>query len=174
MKPKNYVVPEEFILQKIFLIRGQKVMIDRDLAEIYDIETKRLKEAVKRNLKRFPIDFMFEMSATELEIWRSRFASSNSVKMGLRHKPYCFTEHGVLMLSSALNSEKAIDINIQIMRIFAKIRQMLMDNAEIRSALEKLDRKTDNNTKNIEVLFRYFDEFIEKERKPRKKIGYKP
>lgn len=93
--------------------------------------------------------------------------------MGLRHAPFCFTEHGVLMLSSVLNSEKAIEVNIQIMRIFTKIRQILLDNTDMQLALERLDKKTDNNTKNIDVLFRYFDELIEKEQKPRKKIGYK-
>lgn len=155
-------------------------MLDRDLAELYQVETKRLKEQVKRNVNRFPDDFMFEMTKDELENWRSQFATSKSDQMGLRYHPYCFTEHGVLMLSSVLNSEKAIEVNIKIMRIFTRFRKMLLENTDIRLAIEKLERKTENNTKNIEVVFRYMDELLEekispikKKEKPRKSIGYK-
>ncbi len=125
-------VIEEIVINKIYLIRGQKVMLDRDLAELYEVETKRLKEAVRRNPERFPVDFMFEMNKEEFENWRTQFATSNFDKMGLRHAPFCFTEQGVAMLSSVLNSPKAVQINIQIIRIFTKLRQMLMDNTELR------------------------------------------
>jgi len=173
MKNKEISLPDEIVLNKIYLIRGYKVMLDSDLAKLYGVETKVLKQSVKRNLKRFPEDFMFEMTEIELQNWRSQFVTSNSLKMGLRYKPYCFTKHGVLMLSSVLNNERAIEINIQIMRVFTKIRQMLMDNTDLRLIMETLEKKTDNNTKNIEILFRYFDELLEKEQKPRKKIRYK-
>lgn len=171
----NAIIPGELIISKIYLIRGQKVMLDRDLAELYSVETKRLKEAVKRNIGRFPEDFMFEMNKKELENWRSQFATSNSDLMGLRHSPFCFTEQGVAMLSSVLNSEKAIKMNIEIIRAFTRIRKVLTENTEIRLAIEKLERKTENNTKNIEVLFGYFDELMDKKEKaaPRKSIGFK-
>lgn len=163
------------IMNKIYIIRGQKVMLDRDLAELYEVETRVLKQSVKRNLQRFPSDFMFEMTAVELENWRSQFVTSNSDNMGLRHKPFCFTETGVAMLSSILKSDKAIQINIQIMRVFTKMRQMLTDNTELRLAIEELRKKTDNNSKNIELVFQYFDEIIEKQEnpEPRRMIGYK-
>jgi hypothetical protein len=168
-------LPDEVLLNKIYMIRGQKVMLDRDLAELYGVETKRLKEQVKRNIERFPDDFMFELSDLEFNNWRSQIATSNSDKMGLRYKPFCFTEHGVLMLSSVLNSPKAIQVNIQIMRVFTHIRQSLADNTELRLLIEELRKKTDNNTKNIEVVFQYFDELLDKKEteKPRTQIGYK-
>lgn len=137
-------------------------MLDRDLAELYGVETKVLKQSVKRNIGRFPQDFMFELTKVELENWRSQFVTSNSDKMGLRYLPYVFTEQGVAMLSSVLNSEKAIMVNIRIIRIFTKIRQMLLDNTEMRLIIEELRKKTENNTKNIEVVFQYLDELLEK------------
>lgn len=170
------MISDEIVMSKIYFIRGQKVMLDRDLAELYQVETKQLKRHVNRNIERFPDDFMFEMTKVEFENWRSQFGTSNSSdKMGLRYAPYVFTEQGVTMLSSVLNSSKAIQVNIQIIRIFTRIRQMLLDNTELRLAIEKLERKTDNNTKNIEVVFQYIDELTEKKQieKPRTKIGYK-
>ena len=118
---------------------------------------------------------MFELTDSEFTNWRSQFATSNSDKMGLRYKPFCFTEHGVLMLSSVLNSTKAIQVNIQIMRIFTQMRKLLSNNSEFRLTLEELRKKTENNTKNIEVVFQYLDELIEKteEQKPRTLIGFK-
>ena len=106
------LVPIELIASKIYLIRGIKVMLDRDLAELYGVDTKRLKEQVRRNIERFPEDFMFELTKEELENWRSQFATSNRDIMGLRIPPFAFTEHGVLMLSSVLKSERAIQVNI--------------------------------------------------------------
>ena len=107
---KAITVTETIIENKIFIIRGQKVMLDFDLAEMYGVLTKALKQAVKRNMERFPEDFMFEMTDEELSNWRSQFVTSNSLKMGLRYKPFCFTEHGVLMLSSVLRSETAVQV----------------------------------------------------------------
>ena len=168
-------IPDEIVMNKIYFIRTQKVMIDTDLAELYGVETKQLKQAVKRNVYRFPEDFMFEMTQNEIEILRSQFVTSRFQHGGIRYLPMAFTEQGVAMLSSVLNSKRAISINIQIIRIFTRIRQMLLDNTEVRLAIEKIERKAENNTKNIELLFQYFDESHEKKKvvKPRKKIGYK-
>ena len=130
-KTTQVSIPEEVIVSKIYLIRGHKVMLDRDLAELYGVETRRLKEQVRRNKDRFPEDFMFEMSKEELKDWRSQFATSNREVMGLRVPPFAFTEHGVLMLSSVLNSEQAIKTNIQIMRIYTKMRQMLITHQDL-------------------------------------------
>lgn len=171
----NTIIPYETVVSKIYLIRGHKVMLDRDLGELYGVETKQLKRQVNRNIDRFPEDFMFEMTKEELENWRSQFGTSNSEKMGLRYAPFCFTEQGVAMLSSVLNSERAIKVNIEIIRAFTRIRQVLTENTELRLAIEKLEKRTDNNTKNIEVVFQYLDELLEKKEKakPRKAIGYK-
>ena len=167
-------IPDERIVDKIYLIREQKVMLDRDLAELYGVETKRLKEAVKRNLFRFPEDFMFELTKEEFENWRSQFATSNSDKMGLRYSPMVFTEHGVLMLSSVLNSKKAISVNIQIMRIFTRIRQMLSDSQSMKMEIEEIKKKLQNQDKNIELVFNYLDELITKQEDTthRKRIGF--
>ena len=119
------LVPIELIASKIYLIRGIKVILDRDLAELYGVETKVLKQAVRRNIDRFPADFMFEMTETEFEDWRSQFVTSNSDRMGLRYKPMAFTEQGVAMLSSVLKSKRAIEVNIAIMRAFVKLREMV-------------------------------------------------
>lgn len=172
-KISSIAIPDEIILNKIYFFRGHKVMIDKDLSELYQVETRRLNEQVKRNLKRFPEDFMFQLSEKEFEILKSQNATSSWG--GTRKLPYAFTEHGVLMLSSVLNSNRAIDVNIKIMRIFTRIRQLFTENTELRLALEKLEKKSDNHSKNIEVLFRYIDELIEKKENPtpRKKIGYK-
>ncbi len=169
------MISEEAISDKIYFIRNQKVMLDRDLAALYGIQTKVLKQAVKRNITRFPEDFMFELSNEEFSNWRSQIVTSNSDKMGLRYAPMAFTEHGVLMLSSVLNSEKAIQTNIQIMRIFSKVRQMLLDTTEIKLDIIQIQKKLENHDKNIELVFSYLDELTEKEenQKPRTKIGYK-
>lgn len=167
------IVPDELVMNKIYFIRGHKVMLDSDLAELYEVETRALNQAVSRNEERFPLDFMFELSEKEWENLKSQSVTSSWG--GRRKLPSVFTEHGVLMLSSVLNSKKAIQVNIQIMRVFTRIRQMLTENTELRLAIEKLEKKTDNNSKNIEVVFQYFEELLEKKEnpKPRKLIGYK-
>jgi len=169
------MIPDEIVINKIYYIRGQKVMLDRDLAKLYNVETRVLKQSVKRNIARFPGDFMFEMNKDELHDWRSQFVTSKSDNQGLRYNPFCFTEQGVAMLSSVLNSERAINVNIQIIRIFTKLRQMLVDNIDLRLEIEKIKSKLNNQDKNMEIVFRYLDELIEKkaEPKPRKRIGYK-
>lgn len=174
-KENGLIVPDEVLMSKIYFIREQKVMLDRDLAELYDVETKQLKRQVKRNIERFPEDFMFEMNAIEFENWRCQFGTSNSDKMGLRYLPYCFTEQGVAMLSSVLGSAKAIRVNIQIIRMFTRIRKMLNDNTDLRIDIEKIKKKLDNQDKNMEIVFRYLDELLEKKENPipREQIGYK-
>ena len=117
----------ELIQSKIYDIRGQKVMLDRDLAEMYGVETRALNQAVKRNTDRFPVDFMFQLTDEETEIWKSQIVMSNSIKMGVRRNPYVFTELGVAMLSSVLNSKTAIQINMGIMRAFVAARQLLLN-----------------------------------------------
>jgi hypothetical protein len=175
---KELQIADNLVLSKIYIIRNQKVMLDRDLAELYGVETKALKQAVKRNLRRFPSDFMFEMNMGEYKLLRSQIVTSSWG--GERYLPMAFTESGVAMLSGILNSERAISVNIAIMRIFTKIRQALTDNTELRLAIEEIRRKTENNTKNIELVFQYLDEFIDKKSnstkplpKQRKQIGYK-
>jgi len=170
------LLPDEIIQRKIYVIRDQKVMLDRDLAELYDVETKYLKRQVRRNLERFPEDFMFELNKEELQNWRSHFGTSNSSsKMGLRYLPYVFTEQGVAMLSSVLNSPRAIDINIQIIRVFTKMREFLSDTLILQQEIEQIKKKLSNQGKNIELVFTYLDELIQKKesRKPRTRIGYK-
>ncbi len=132
------IIPDETIIRKIYLFRGQKVMLDRDLADMYGIETKVLKQAVKRNIERFPEDFMFEITKKEFADWRSQFVTSNSDKMGLRYQPFCFTEQGVAMLSGVINSPKAIDMNIAIMRAFVETRKLLHSNKKIAEQIQKI------------------------------------
>ncbi|KIO75761.1 DNA-binding protein [Pedobacter lusitanus] len=159
---KPITISDEVIINKIYLVRGQKIMIDRDLAEMYGVETRILNQAIKRNEKRFPPDFMFQLSAVELSDWKSQNVISNKEKMGLRKLPYAFTEQGVAMLSSVLNSETAIEVNIQIIRIFTRVRQLLTDHTELRLEVEKIKKKLDNQDKNMEVVFQYLDELLEK------------
>jgi hypothetical protein len=163
---------DEVIMNKIYMIRGHKIMIGSDLAHLYGVETKRINEQVKRNLERFPNDFMFQLSENEQEILKSQIATS---RWGGKRKPsYAFTEHGVLMLSSVLNSKKAIEVNIQIIRIFIRVRQMLTDNSELRLTIQDLKEQTQDNTKNIDLLFKHLDKFLKVpvEEIPIKKIGY--
>ncbi|QTD37629.1 ORF6N domain-containing protein [Polaribacter batillariae] len=174
-KEENLLVPDEIISNKIYLIQNQKVMLDRDLAELYQVETRVLKQAVKRKLNRFPEDFMFELTKSEFKNWRSQFVTSNSDKMGLRYAPMVFTEQGVAMLSSVLNSDRAIAVNIKIIRIFTKMRELLNDNLSLRLEIEEIKKKVTNQNKNIELVFSYLDELIDKKEneKERTKIGYK-
>ncbi len=148
-------------------------MLDSDLAELYQVDTKRLNEQVKRNLKRFPEDFMFQLTDKEFDNLKSQIATSSWG--GKRKLPLVFTEQGVAMLSGILNSDRAIAVNIQIMRIFTRIRQMLADNTDLRLDIEKIKNKLDNQDKNMEIVFRYLDELLEKKENPeeRNKIGYK-
>lgn len=165
-------LPEKDIVNRIFLIRGHKVMIDRDLAEMYGVETRVLKQAVRRNISRFPEDFMFEMTNEELSNWRSQSVISNADKMGLRYPPFCFTEQGVAMLSSILNSETAIQVNIQIIRVFSRMKQLLMDNKDLLLKMEQLEKVVSKHDKEILAIFNAVKKLIEQPAKPRNPIGF--
>jgi len=171
-------IPDEVIMSKIYLIRGRKVMLDRDLAELYGVDTKQLKRAVRRNIERFPEDFMFEMTKEELENWRYQFGTTNKERMGLRVPPFVFGDHGAVMLASVLNSNRAIKVNIQIIRIFDKMREMLLANKDILLQLEQMQQKLAEHDNSIILIFEYIKE-LEKEKlqkseqQNRKKIGYK-
>jgi len=168
------MLPDEIISNKIYFIREVKVMLDKDLAELYGVLTGNLNKAVKRNIKRFPEDFMFQLTKGEFENLKFQFGISSWG--GTRSLPYAFTEQGVAMLSGVLNSDRAINVNIQIMRIFTKIREALIDNLSLKLEIEEIKKKLDNQDKNIELVFTYLDELIEKQEnpKPRKLIGFKP
>ncbi|MBC9795468.1 ORF6N domain-containing protein [Sinomicrobium weinanense] len=175
-KKQELSILEEVVISKIYFIRGQKVMLDRDLSGLYDIDTKQLKRQVRRNMDRFPEDFMFEMTKEEFENWRCQFGTSNSSdKMGLRYVPFCFTEQGVAMLSSVLNSPTAIKVNIRIIRVFTKLRQALTDTVNLKLEIEEIKKKLSSHSKNIELVFSYLDELIEKKENPvpRPRVGFK-
>jgi len=169
-KNKKSLVPIEQIEKAILLIRGQKVMLDRNLAELYGVETRTLKQAVRRNIKRFPLDFMFELNKKELENWRSQFVISNRDRMGLRYKPMAFTEQGVAMLSSVLNSDRAIDVNIEIMRAFVRLREMLGTHKDLARKLTALEDKYDERFK---IVFEAIQQLMTPPESPRKEIGFK-
>jgi len=171
---QELIISEELIMSKILLIRDQKVMIDSDLARLYGVETKQLKRQVRRNFDRFPDDFMFELTKSEFEILRSQFGT---IKQGEHSKylPMVFTEQGVAMLSSVLNSPAAIKVNIEIIRVFTKIRKVLTESLNVKLEIEEIKKKLVNHDKNIELVFNYLDEMIEKQENKveRNKIGYK-
>ena len=169
------IVSDESISNKIYIIRGNKVMLDRDIAELYGVETKVLKQAIKRNIELFPSHFMFEMNDVEFGNWRSQFVTSNSDKMGLRYKPLCFTEHGVLQTANILKSSRAKQISIRIIEVFVKMRETLASHNELKLEIEHIKKKLTNHDKNIELVFQYLDELLEKKQIPvkRNKIGYK-
>jgi len=169
---KYALIPQEAIEQKIYLLRRQKVMIDRDLASLYRVSTGRLNEQVKRNIKRFPGDFMFQLTKEEFEYWKSQFAISNSDKMGLRHRPYVFTEQGVAMLSSVLNSERAIQVNVAIMRAFVKLRQILSTNKELAHKLGQLERKIEKHDTEIQGIFEAIRQLMAPAEKSKRRIGF--
>ena len=176
-KQTAIAIPEEIIASKIYQLRGQKVMLDSDLAELYQVETRRLNEQVKRNASRFPDDFMFQLTAEEWENLKSQNATSSWG--GRRKLPYAFTEHGVLMLSSVLNSDRAITVNIHIMRVYTKLREMLLTHKDVLKELEKVKQKLGANSNDIELIFEYIKQFEqikqqELEYQNREPIGFKP
>jgi len=166
-------IPDEIISSKIYFIREKKIMLDKDLAVLYGVSTGNLNKAVKRNIKRFPDDFMFQLTKQEFDNLIFQFGTSSWG--GTRNLPYAFTEQGVAMLSGVLNSDRAIQVNIQIMRIFTKLREMLVENLSLRIEVDEIKKKLANHDKSIELVFSYLDELIEKHEnpKPRKQIGYR-
>jgi len=161
-------LPMERITSKIYLIRGMKVMLDRDLAELYGVETRTLVQAIKRNIDRFPSDFMFQVSKEEFASLRSQFVISKG-KGGRRYPPYAFTEQGVAMLSSVLNSKCAIRVNIQIMRAFTQLRQMLLTHKDLKEKIEAMEKKYD---KQFKMVFEAIKQLLEADETPKKKIGF--
>lgn len=164
------LIPVEIIESKIFFIRGYKVMLDSDLANLYQVETKVLNQAVKRNIKRFPEDFMFQLTDDEWEVMRSQFVTSKEGKGGRRFNPYVFTQEGIAMLSSVLNSERAIMVNIQIMRTFVKLNKMLTSNEELKQKIEELETKYDQQ---FAIVFEAIRQLIEAPEEPRKPLGFR-
>jgi len=168
------LMPQERIESKIMLIRGRKVMLDRDLAMLYEVPTKRLNEQVKRNIERFPDDFMFVLNEEEFENWRSQFATSKSEKMGIRYRPYAFTEQGVAMLSSVLHSKKAIQVNIAIMRVFVKLKEMIITHKDLMFKLSELERKIERHDEDICTIFEAIRQLMDPPpQKPRRVKGFK-
>lgn len=165
------IIPAGRIENKIYIIRGQKVMMDFDLAELYGVETRVLNQAVKRNTDRFPEDFMFTLTLDELENWRSQIVTSNAwAKMGLRRPPMVFTEQGVAMLSSVLRSKRAIAVNIQIMRTFTKFREMLQTHEDLRLKLEVMEKRYDEQFK---IVFDAIKQLLETDVEEPPQIGYR-
>jgi hypothetical protein len=163
------IIPVERIQQAIYLIRGKKVMLDRDLALLYAIPTKALKQAVRRNPERFPNDFMFVLDSDELSHWRSQFVTSKEDRKGLRYAPMAFTEQGVAMLSSVLNSPRAVQVNIAIMRTFVRLRELMTTHEELARKIEEMEKKYDSQ---FRVVFEAIRELIEPPKTKRKEIGF--
>ena len=169
-KSEIALLPQETIESKIFFLRGKRVMLDRDLAILYGVETKYLKRQVNRNIERFPEDFMFQLTKEEMESWKSQIVISNREKMGLRRRPYAFTEQGVAMLSSVLNSDRAIQVNIQIMRTFTKLREMLMAHKDLKRKIEDMEKKYDYQFK---IVFDAIKQLLEPPTEPKGKMGFR-
>ena len=166
------LIPIERIERAIYFIRGEKVMLDRDLAELYSVTTKALNQAVKRNLGRFPNDFMIRLTGDEVEqLNRSQFVTASQKHRNPRFPPYAFTEHGILMLSSVLNSERAIQVNIEIMRTFARLRRMLASNERLSRRLDQLEKKYDCQFK---IVFDAIRQLLSAPTPARKEIGFRP
>lgn len=176
----SIAITDDAVINKIFHIRGKKVMLDRDLAGMYGVETRALNQAVKRNEKRFPADFMFKLTENELEEWKSQNVTSNKERMGLRKLPNVFTEQGVAMLSSVLNSDTAIEVNIQIIRIFTRLRETLLSNKDVLFKMEQLekkilkqDEKTNKHEEEIQLIFNALKALLNPPQEPREPIGFK-
>ena len=172
-KSKNSnIIPVERIANKIYVIREQKVILDKDIAELYEIPTGRLNEQVKRNIKRFPNDFMFQLTKEEYEVLKSQNAISKTKRGGRRYNPFAFTEQGIAMLSSVINSERAIEVNILIMRAFVKLREILSTHKELADKLKELELKLDTHDEQIQVIIETINQLLTEPEKPKKKMGF--
>ncbi|TAL32192.1 MAG: ORF6N domain-containing protein [Spirochaetes bacterium] len=161
------MLPDERILNKIYLLRGHKVMLDKDLAELYEVETRALNQAVKRNQSRFPEDFMFQLTVDEFDQLRSQIVTSSWG--GTRKPPFAFTEQGVAMLSSVLTSDRAVQVNIQIMRTFTRLRTMLSSHDDLRRKIESMEKKYDEQ---FRIVFQAIKRLLADDAKPKRKIGF--
>jgi hypothetical protein len=168
-KETSLIIPAERIQQYIYMIRKQKVMLDKDLAALYGVPTKRLNEQVQRNIDRFPSDFMFQLSDEETKVLRSQIATSKKGRGGRRYNPFAFTEQGVAMLSSVLRSKRAVQVNIAIMRTFVKLRRILENNALLRRKIESMERKYDEQFQQVFAVLKYM---IAEETKPKQPFGF--
>ena len=170
MTQSSIAIPVERIEESIFLIRGERVMLDRALASLYGVSTKAFNQAVKRHRERFPSDFMFQLTMEESQVLRSR-SQSVTLKRGqnIKYRPYAFTEHGILMLSSVLSSDQAVQVNIEIMRTFVRLRRMLASNAELAKKLEELEKKYDHQ---FSVVFDAIRKLMIPPEPKRKQIGF--
>lgn len=163
-------IAEETIIEKIYFIRGVKVMLDKDLAEMYGVEVKVLNQSVKRNITRFPQDFMFQLSIEEWKNLKSQFVTSSYG--GIRKLPYAFTEQGVAMLSSVLRSERAIQVNIQIIRVYTRMKQILFDNKDLWLKIEQIEQALIKKDEEVKAIFNILKELLMQEQKPRNEIGF--
>lgn len=168
---EEVAIPDEIVMDKIFLIRGKKVMLDRDLAALFGVPTKVFNQAVTRNSQRFPEDFMFRLSKEEFKDLRSQIVTSNSG--GTRYNPRVFTEQGVAMLASVLNSKQAIKVNIQIIRVFTRMREMLLTHKDLLLKIEQFEKRMDNHDKSIKQLFGYLKQLFPERDNARNRIGFK-
>ncbi len=168
---KIQLVSDELLINKIYHLRNQKVMLDRDLAELYGVKSIRLREQVKRNQIRFPANFMFQLTGTEVGTMVSQNAIPSKQSLG-GYLPYAFTEHGILMLSNVLKSERAIQMSIRIIEIFVKLREILLEHKDVALLAEQVEKKLLKHDEKIELLFTYLSKFIEKEEQPRTLIGF--
>ncbi|MDB5203647.1 MAG: hypothetical protein JWQ27_3056 [Ferruginibacter sp.] len=166
-------LPDETVMDKILLVRGKKVMIDKDLAILYGVPTKRLNEQVKRNAKRFPEDFMFQLTLEEKNEVTANCDHLKNLKFS-PNLPYAFTEHGAVMLAGILNSDRAIEVNIQIVRIFTSMREMLLTNKDILLKLEQLEKQASTQDENIELIFEHLRQLLHPPASARQRIGFKP
>lgn len=172
MNKGHELIPLERIRNFIFLIRGEKVLFDYQLAELYQVPTKVLIQAVKRNQERLPDDFAFQLKRQEFALLRSQIVTSNVGRGGRRHLPYAFTEQGVAMLSSVLRSERAVQVNVAIMRAFVSLRRMIATNETFARKLAELERKLEDQDESIKSLFAAIRELMEPPMKPRREIGF--
>ena len=166
------IISSDLVINRILLFRGQKVILDRDLASLYQVETRVLKQAVRRNINRFPSDFMFQLNKKEFETWKSQIVMSDSDKIGLRHLPFAFSEQGVAMLSSVLNSERAIEINIIIIRAFVKLREIISSNYKIEQKIKDLEAKLSEQDDQIIQIFNILNQLVTPPELPKKKMGF--
>ncbi|MCX6149353.1 MAG: ORF6N domain-containing protein [Ignavibacteriales bacterium] len=166
------LIPPESLIDKILVIRNQKVILDRNLAVLYGVETRALKQAVRRNIRRFPEDFMFQLSKEEFLNWRSQTVMSKSEEKGLRYHPFAFTEQGVAMLSSVLKSERAIEVNILIMRAFVKLREIISTHKKVEEKLKELESKLQEHDNQIVQIIQVINQLITSPAPSKKKIGF--
>ena len=171
---QHVIIPDETVMNKIYLIRGQKIMLDSDLAELYGVQTRVFKQAVRRNITRFPEDFMFELRSEEWGSLRSQIVTLKGGRgQHSKYSPFAFTEQGVAMLSGVLTSETAIAVNIQIIRVFTKMREMLLAHKDILLQLEKMEQNLIKHDDEIRLIFQYLKQLLNPPQAPRPKIGFR-